>query len=190
MKNHYKILGINKTATNDDIKKAYRKLILKYHPDKNRTKNAKRKTRQLNKAYTILSNRNLRARYDHGIKINSAELKTVGIFGQKIFSKYNFEEIIGDEEVKFEGIFNDFIKFFYSDPNELITCLKQKRYDEIAETLHTKVKIYMKKTTTSKIIIDLLWFSYFLTKLGSNILFHLCLSIFRILFNTAIPREL
>lgn len=62
MKNYYDILGVTKTATEDDIKKAYRKLAHKYHPDKSGGDESKFK--EINEAYQILSDRNKRAQYD------------------------------------------------------------------------------------------------------------------------------
>lgn len=54
-KDYYKILGITKGASDDDIKKAYRKLALKYHPDKNKEANAEEKFKEVAEAYEILS---------------------------------------------------------------------------------------------------------------------------------------
>jgi molecular chaperone DnaJ len=62
MKNYYDILGVVKTATEDDIKKAYRKLAHKYHPDKSGGDESKFK--EINEAYQVLSDRNKRAQYD------------------------------------------------------------------------------------------------------------------------------
>lgn len=61
-KDYYKILGVEKTATEDDIKKAYRKLAHQYHPDK-ASGNAE-KFKEINEAYQILSSRDKRAQYD------------------------------------------------------------------------------------------------------------------------------
>jgi molecular chaperone DnaJ len=61
-KDYYKILGINKAATEDEIKKAYRKLAHQYHPDK--TGGDDKKFKEINEAYQILSDRNKRAQYD------------------------------------------------------------------------------------------------------------------------------
>lgn len=62
MKDYYKILGVEKSATEDDIKKAYRKLAHQFHPDKE-TGNAE-KFKEVSEAYQILSNKDKRAQYD------------------------------------------------------------------------------------------------------------------------------
>lgn len=71
-KDYYKILDIDKTATKSDIKKAFRKASLQWHPDKHSTDDdvakaeAENKFKEVNEAYTILSDDNLRAAYDAG----------------------------------------------------------------------------------------------------------------------------
>jgi len=62
---YYKILGISKDATQEDIKKAYRKLARKYHPDLNKDNpNAQEKFQEINEANEVLSNPDKRKRYD------------------------------------------------------------------------------------------------------------------------------
>lgn len=62
---HYETLGVPKTASNDEIKKAYRGLSLKYHPDRNNTPEAKDKIRKVNEAYETLGDSNKRKEYDN-----------------------------------------------------------------------------------------------------------------------------
>ena len=63
--NYYKILGISKTADKNTIKKAYRKLAVKYHPDKNKNDpNAAELFKKINQAYGILSDKEKRRQYD------------------------------------------------------------------------------------------------------------------------------
>jgi DnaJ-class molecular chaperone len=63
-KDFYKILGISRTATDDEIKKAYRKLALKYHPDKNKAANAEEQFKLVAEAYEVLSDKKKREIYD------------------------------------------------------------------------------------------------------------------------------
>ena len=53
-KDYYKILGVPRDASDDDIKKAYRKLALKYHPDKNKDPGSEEKFKELAEAYDVL----------------------------------------------------------------------------------------------------------------------------------------
>ena len=63
-KDYYEILGVSKTASADEIKKAYRKLALQYHPDRNKSKEAEGKFKGINKAYEVLSSPEKRQTYD------------------------------------------------------------------------------------------------------------------------------
>ncbi|XP_059220176.1 dnaJ protein homolog 1 [Stomoxys calcitrans] len=63
-KDFYKILGINKGASDDEIKKAYRKLALKYHPDKNKTPQAEERFKEIAEAYEVLSDKKKRDIFD------------------------------------------------------------------------------------------------------------------------------
>lgn len=65
-KNYYKVLGIEKNATEEEVKKAYRKMALKYHPDKNKATDAEEKFKQISEAYEVLSDPNKRRIYDLG----------------------------------------------------------------------------------------------------------------------------
>jgi len=62
---YYKTLGVEKTATPEEIKKAYRKLAMKYHPDRNKgNKEAEEKFKQISEAYAVLSDKEKRQQYD------------------------------------------------------------------------------------------------------------------------------
>lgn len=55
MTEYHKVLGVSKDASPDQIKKAYRKLAMRYHPDRNKSKDAAEKFRQVNEAYAALT---------------------------------------------------------------------------------------------------------------------------------------
>lgn len=61
-KDYYKILGVSRNASEEEVKKAYRKLAHQYHPDK--AGGDERRFKEINEAYQILSDREKRAQYD------------------------------------------------------------------------------------------------------------------------------
>ena len=64
-RDYYEVLGVDKNATAEEIKKAYRKMAVKYHPDKNPgDKEAEEKFKEAAEAYSILSDADKKARYD------------------------------------------------------------------------------------------------------------------------------
>ncbi|XP_030383687.1 dnaJ protein homolog 1 isoform X2 [Scaptodrosophila lebanonensis] len=111
-KDYYKTLGLPKTATDDEIKKAYRKLALRYHPDKNKAANAEEKFKEVAEAYEVLSDKNKREVYD---KYGEDGLKSGGTrngTGPKNTFTYQFH---GDPRATFAQFFgssNPFASFF------------------------------------------------------------------------------
>ena len=68
VRNYYEMLGVNKNASSNEIKKAYRTLAIKYHPDRNLgNKAAEEKFKDINEAYEILSDQTRRVQYDQSI---------------------------------------------------------------------------------------------------------------------------
>ena len=80
-KDYYKILGISKGASEDDVRKAYRKMALKFHPDKNKSAGAEEKFKEIAEAYEVLSDKRKRDIYD--------KYGEEGLKGQLIFDILN-----------------------------------------------------------------------------------------------------
>ena len=91
---YYSVLGVDKKATDDEIKKAYRKLAMKYHPDRNsEDKDAESKFKTVNEAYEILSDNQKRAAYDlHG----HAGVDPSAAAQARAHAEANFSDIFGD----------------------------------------------------------------------------------------------
>ena len=84
VRNYYEMLGVNKNASSNEIKKAYRTLAIKYHPDRNLgNKAAEEKFKDINEAYEILSDQTRRVQYDQSISKRNLINKTgFGNFGR------------------------------------------------------------------------------------------------------------
>ena len=111
---YYKVLGINKKATENEIKKAYRKMARKYHPDLNpNDKEAERKFKEINEANEVLSNPENRKKYDkygkdwkHAEEFEKAQQqrqyqgrggqRTTGRFSEEDFSVLCLVEVLKD----------------------------------------------------------------------------------------------
>ena len=63
-RDYYEVLGLSKGASEDEIKKAYRKMAKKYHPDINKEPGAEEKFKEINEAYEVLSDPQKKATYD------------------------------------------------------------------------------------------------------------------------------
>ena len=105
-RDYYEILGLARDADARAIKEAFRKLAMKYHPDRNKSPDAEGKFKEIAEAYAILSDPRKRAEYDsHGFAGVS------GFSAEDLFSGINFEDIFGDGGVGFDfggGLFGDF----------------------------------------------------------------------------------
>ncbi len=89
-RDYYEVLGIPRTASKAEIRSAYRKLALKYHPDRNKEPNASEKFKEISEAYAILSDEEKRRQYD--------QFGHAGVTGrwsaEDIFGGINFEDIL------------------------------------------------------------------------------------------------
>ncbi|TWT83917.1 Chaperone protein DnaJ [Planctomycetes bacterium CA13] len=118
----YQVLGVSRTATNDEIKKAHRRLALKFHPDKNPDNDeAREKFKRVQEAYDVLSDEDKRAAYDRygadfeKIRSSGWNPNAGGGAGEAGFDGLDLEQIFGGRGrggggVQFEHGFSDFFE--------------------------------------------------------------------------------
>lgn len=113
-KDYYKILGVDKSASDADIKKAYRKLAVKYHPDKNPDdKLAEEKFKELNEAYEVLGDVEKRKKYDQ-FGDNWKHYEQAGSDrGDFDWSQWGQRGGGGDEDMFGGGQFSDFFEHLF-----------------------------------------------------------------------------
>jgi molecular chaperone DnaJ len=107
-RDYYEVLGVSKNASKDEIKAAYRKLALQYHPDRNKEPGAEERFKEISEAYAVLSDDEKRAQYDRfghaGIDSRYSQ--------EDIFRGVNFDEIFrGFGFGGFDEIFERFFGF-------------------------------------------------------------------------------
>jgi curved DNA-binding protein len=108
-KDYYKVLGLNKNASEDEIKKAYRKLARQFHPDINKEKSAEHKFKEINEAYEVLGDPDKRKKYDkYGSRYHEYEqwekaggAATTGVSFDEIFNQPRGG---GYNQVRFEDL--------------------------------------------------------------------------------------
>jgi len=149
MRDLYDIIGVSKNATQDEIKKSYRKLALKYHPDRNPdNKDAEKNFKEAAEAYSILSDASKRSRYDQfghaGVGMGDAGGGPGGFSGggvhmsmDDIFSQ--FGDIFGGSP--FESIFGGSGRGRSRGRGTDIQIKLKLTFEEIAKGIEKKIKI-------------------------------------------------
>ena len=107
-KDYYQILGLEKNCNENDIKKAYRKLALKYHPDRNKEEDSEEKFKNISEAYQVLSDKSKRSNYDNGFY----DFDDLGDFGYEPFEMFN-------------NIFKQHMDFFKNDFGDYNDILRE-----------------------------------------------------------------
>lgn len=105
-KDYYEILGVPRNATKEEIKRAYRRLALQYHPDRNKSPDAEEKFKEISEAYAVLSDDEKRRIYDmYGHEGLSGAYTHEDIFRT---STFDFDEIFRDLGFDLDSIFERF----------------------------------------------------------------------------------
>ena len=147
-KNYYEVLGISKTSTAEQIKNAYRELAMKYHPDRNKDKNAEEKFKEINEAYAVLSDPEKRKQYDsfgpEGFQKRYTE--------EDIFRNFNFEDIIREfQDNMFTGGMggSPFGDMFSQEPPEQTGVNLYLSFDDIERGMNKEFEVQRYKNCTN-----------------------------------------
>nr|XP_053626373.1 dnaJ homolog subfamily B member 9-like [Cherax quadricarinatus]XP_053626374.1 dnaJ homolog subfamily B member 9-like [Cherax quadricarinatus]XP_053626375.1 dnaJ homolog subfamily B member 9-like [Cherax quadricarinatus] len=112
-KDYYEVLGVERNADEKEIKKAFRKLAIQFHPDKNKEKGAEEKFREIAEAYEVLSDEDKRKEYD---MVGHAGYTKTGGGGERPFNHafhFNFDDLFAEFD-NFPGFGDSFSRDFVS----------------------------------------------------------------------------
>ena len=102
-RDYYEVLGVQKGASEDEIKKAYKKMAIKYHPDRNPgDKEAEEKFKEAAEAYDVLRDPDKRARYD---QFGHAGMGGAGGFGGQGFDMNDIFSMFGSSCIRYTKVF-------------------------------------------------------------------------------------
>lgn len=147
MKTYYEILGILPNASIDAIKSAYRKLVIKYHPDRNAgNKDAERRFIEINQAYEILSDATLRNQYDLSLSAPKASRSTTNFSQNVNAQKPEIEIFYCNRTEIFSG---ETIDFYWRTQNADVVYLQP--FGQVALSGHKKVRFKNMKASTVQI---------------------------------------
>jgi DnaJ-class molecular chaperone len=128
-KDYYQILGVSKTASTEEIKKAYRKMAMKYHPDR-AGKEHEGKFKEVSEAYQVLSHPQKRAQYD---QFGQAGVGDAGFGSQSGFGGYSNA---GGYNVNFEDIFSGSAGFGFGNLGDIFEDFFGSAYSQVQAEIH------------------------------------------------------
>jgi len=142
MKDYYSILEIKRNSTKEEIKTAYKKLALKYHPDKNQKNKeiAEDKFKEVSEAYEVLSDESKKKNYDIGNNISVSNQNPFDIYNNIFSNRHNIFDI------NINNI-NNFSNF--TSTNTTTQIIGNKKITRIEKTINTSNGVH--KTVEEKI---------------------------------------
>jgi DnaJ family protein B protein 4 len=153
MGDYYELLGVTKKFTNNELKKAYHKLALKYHPDKNNSETAQDMFRKITKAYSVLSDDNKRCMYDLGgydedskSNFNIPDFGHLGNLSEFTNLFGNMGESIGNlssifTNIKSSNVVSGMNKIFNKDIEVNLDCSLEELFTGFTKNVQVKRKV-------------------------------------------------
>lgn len=170
MEDLYKILGVDKSASQEDIKKAYRNLAFKYHPDRNPGNPvAEERLKEINVAYSVLGNSQKRAEYDSGRSNSNSSYQQQNQYGYNGYYYNPYGSGYGANETRDSqnySAYEQFFKNFYSASNNSGNYRSYYQYEPEKPTFTNGLLKIVNGGIITAIGLAALRFSFFLIPFG------------------------